>query len=746
MALWPFRRKSSHKWSRGGVANPDRDGLPLRVQHQAAITDAASKKKQRTEPAKLQRRPRTYSFSPSRHDSIRVHHSRASRQPASDRQSATGDSTWERLPTLHPKNSQALVRRKSSKRRRDDHEREAEIKAMSAYMPTRAISDAHGTGTLIKRSSKRAKTSSGGGNWDIPLLNTSLPLFDSMCSNQSSDSECVSYKISALDSLTPRPTLRYAPGSRWTLSRDSAPTRPGSHKKESTGKDIIVEEDVDSHKRIDDLADGLGASDLRELMERDNRRRERKCQHDQERMQRRLARRAEKQRIDEANAKMLGTAVPQNLERGVFGRELVGLGLEPASATVTSSRNRSPQPPVEPMPDVEPAQAVETLPQDEQIEVTPLGQSPAVEQHQIPIVQTIPPAQPTESASPLPHASLLANLLRSKKSQSKSTLSSDKNNADDECPRKNSQGSNKTARLSFASFFRWGMRNRRSSGPSSFSNTSREEMQAAAATHANASAKGPSDDGASPSNLISSRPGAATPKRTRSRFREDLPDYPLSPPDSRVQSPEGELPLPKVVEVKTPVTPQSPMARHETAPSGPRPIPVNTCPTGSSERLYHAISPDHQQSMSLASIDSEGSWLSGKVGSRCRSGMRDSMVRTSLRDQTVSGSQASSSHEDVLITDDDYLSQLAPKRATSRAEGRADEGRPSSDEDEPARHQGMRWGAVGAKPQVVQFHRHDRDTMRSREGLLNIIPGMDDDDSDVPMTPMSLRHGDIKTR
>ncbi|PHH64383.1 hypothetical protein CDD81_4604 [Ophiocordyceps australis] len=746
MALWPFRRKSSRKRSRSGVANPDRDGLPLRVQAQAAITGPASKKKQRTEPAKLQRRPRTYSFSPGRHDSIRVHQARGSRQPASDQQGATANSTWQRLPTLHPKNSQALARRKSSKRRRDDHEREAEIKAMSAYMPTRAISDAHATGTLIKRSSKRAKTSSGGGNWDNPPSNASLPLFDSMCSNQSSDSECVSYKVSALDSLAPRPTLRYAPGSRWTLSRDSAPTRSGSHKKESTGKDIIVEEDLDSHKRIDDLADGLDASDLRELMERDNRRRERKRQHDQERMERRLARRAEKQRMDEANAKRLGTAAPQNLERGVFGRELVGLGLEPPSAIVTRSRNWSPESPVETMPDVEPAQAVETLPQVEQIEVTPSQQPPAVEEHQIPIVQTIPPAEPLELAPALPHGSILANLLRSKKSQSKSTLSSEKNNADDECPRKNSEGSNKTARLSLASLFRWGVRNRRSSGPSSFSNTSREEMQAAAAMQASAPAKGQSDESASPSNLVSSRPGAATPKRTRSRFREDLPDYPLSPPDSRVQSPEGELPLPKVVEVKTPVTPQSPITRHEIAPSGPRPIPVNTSRIGSSERLYHAISPDHQQSMSLASIDSEGSWLSGKVGSRCRSGMRDSMVRTSLRDQTVSGSQASSSHEDVLITDDDYLSQLAPKRDISRAEGRADEGRPSSDEDEPARHQGMRWGAVGAKPQVVQFHRHDRDTMRSREGLLNIIPGIDDDDSDVPMTPMSLRRGDIETR
>ncbi|POR35344.1 Uncharacterized protein TPAR_04464 [Tolypocladium paradoxum] len=752
MALWPFRRKGARKRSRSGAALSDGEGPPPRSHAEGAMTRAVSKKKQRTEPAKLQRRQRTYSFSPGRNDSIRVdRHNDGAREGTHAAGSAPDgraeDLAWEQTPTLYHNNSHPPTRRKSSKRRREDPDREAEIKAMSAFMPTRAATDAWASGALSKQSSKRVKTTGNGGQWDKPTSTVSLPFPDSLHSSLSSDSDFVSYKVSPLDSLlAPRPTLR-AQGTRWTPSRAPAPNRPGSQKKTFAEREAIPEEMLNSRRRIDDLADGLDASDLRELMERDNRRRQRKRQDDQERMERRLARRAEKQRREETEAKKSGTPPPENLERGVMGRELVGLGIEPPSAVVTSSKRRE-SPTAEPVADAEEEQSKDPLESFHRTDTVPLEEPSSVQEPEVPIVRTVPPPEADEPVSALPQGSMLAGILRSKKSQSKSTLSSDKDKTmvEDDSPRKDSESSIKAARLSFTSFLRWGGRNRRNSGPSSFSNTSREEMQAAAMAQAQAQAQAEAlarlqdDEVAARGNYLASKIGAA-PKRTRSRFREDLPEFPLSPPDSRVQSPEAEPLLPIVAKVKTSETEkdQGRSAHQGTTPSNPRPIEGNRGPPAATETMYGAQSPDPHQSMSLASIDSEGSWLSGRVGSRrTTSTMRDSIARANRREQPLSDSPTSSTQEDLAIADDNHLSRLAPDRGSGvvTVGHSAGEGRPSSDEDEPMQEGDVKWGAVGAKPQVVQFHRHDRDTMRSREGLLNIDSG-DEEDSEAPVSPVS---------
>ncbi|PFH61927.1 hypothetical protein XA68_15800 [Ophiocordyceps unilateralis] len=465
MALWPFRRKgAARKRPRSGAALSDAEYPPPQSRAEPALTRVASKKKQRTESAKLQRRPRAYSFSPSRRDSIRVAGKArlktadpdsvpvaapTSRGGAVDGGGVDEIQPWDRMPTLHHRTSLQPMRRKSSKRRRDDHEREAEIKAMSSLTPARP------TGTLSKRSSKRAKTTSGvgpGGQWEKPASNVSLSLFDSIHSSQSSnDSDCVSFKVSTLDALAPRPTLLCAASSRWTPSRASAPTRSGSQKKSLAEREAIPEEGLDSRKRVDDLADGLDASDLRELMERDNRRRERKRQRDQEQTERRLARRADAQRRDEDDARRSGRLPTPNLERGVLGRELVGLGLEPPSAVVTSSRKRE-SPTSHHMFDVQDLQSrepldtfhrTETLPKDQQFLE---DEDPAVAASE---ACAVSPAQQAEPVSALLHGSILAGILRSKKSLSKSTLSSDKDKTtiEEDTPHKDSDGSTKTGRL-----------------------------------------------------------------------------------------------------------------------------------------------------------------------------------------------------------------------------------------------------------------------------------------------------------
>lgn len=616
---------------------------------------------------------------------------------------------------------------------------------MSAHIPTRAATDAYNTRVPTKQATKRAKTAGPGSQWDCPTSQISLPYPGSVRSTLSSDSDFISYKVSALDSLAPRPTLRYRPSTRV----NAIPERSGSRTQQFEDRDVILEDIADPRKRIDDLADDLDAKDLRELMERDKRRRERKQLQEQERMERKLARRAEKHRQAEAEAKQTGTPPPENLERGVMGRELVGLGLEPTSTVVTSSKRRdSPMDldaatadtdtghVIKPLDDFHPAIV---LPEDEpeqSEQLERLEQPKQLEQlDETPQQTSSKPAERDEQVSALPQGSKLAGILRSKKSRSKSTLGSDKDRVitEDENLRKNSESSNKTTnRLSFTSFWKWGGKGHRYSGPSTFSNTSREEMQAAVAgpqsSQAEALSKLQGEDTATGPHYMVHKPAPGVPKRTRSRFREDLPDFPLSPPDSRVQSPETDEPLPSLAEMSPePVSQPTP------------PIGMQHGTPSSIERAAGAQSAETHLSMSLASIDSEASWLSGRVGSQRAGGRRDSALRSSRRDATeTSDSPSNSTQEELAIADDDYLSRLAPDRPSggiTHHGRRSGEGRPSSDEEESIHASSVKWGTVGARPDVVEYHVHDRETMRSRQGLVNIDSG---DEDDVEMvTPSS---------
>jgi hypothetical protein len=185
-----------------------------------------------------------------------------------------------------------------------------------------------------------------------------------------------------------------------------------------------------------------------------------------------------------------------------------------------------------------------------------------------------------------------------------------------------------------------------------------------------------------------------------SRFREDLPELPLSPPDSRVNSPEnGSLPAEPL-----PIIPDDVSMRDDAPTSGHRaaPMPIHR------DEVQASPAP---QSMSLASIDSEGSWLSGRVsGKRASSAMRGSLNQYPRR---------SEDHDDETVNDDDFLRIVADKKPNRISTGDA---RPSSDEDDD--DQSAKWGNMARTPTVT----HRRDTMRSREGLL--LQSFDDVEED----------------
>ena len=673
---------------------------------------------------------------------------------------------WDRTPTLHHRRSDHHpTRRKSSKRRREDHDREAELKALSNFTPVRPATDQWNAGRPLRKDSKRAKTTSFGRHWDNPPSELSLPVPGSIHSSLTSDSEYGAYKVSALDALAPRPTLRYAQATKQPPPYPSPPNRSGSQRKRFVDREPISEETMRAHKRVDDLADDLDSSDLRELMERDKRRRELKRQKERERMERRLARRAEKQKAQEEDALKSGTPPPENLERGVLGRELVGLGLEPKSAVVTSSKQRSSVESVQ-MKDADDDVEVEndsprdpiasfhrtdTAPVDEPVE--PVNEPVVMENTQ---ERDSPIPRKSDEQGSIPTSAKFSGLLRSVKSRSKSTLGSEREKMvspppdtidEEQAFRKDSESSTKGARFSFSSFLRWSGKSRRNSGPSSFSNTSREEMQAAATAKAQAQAlaKLQGEDTSNTSETYSGKYMArkvSAPKRTRSRFREDLPEFPVSPPASRVQSPEFEPSMPILSERQMrelePV--RFSHMRYDTPTSGHRSMEATHQASTPIERVYPSPSPEPHMSMSLASIDSEGSWLSGRNKNRNAS-MRESLMRANRQNQAESSTESptDSNQDELGIAEDEYFEKLTPHRNSGQHTfgRRSGEGRPSSDEEDLV-DDDMKWGAVGSHPHVVHNHRHDRYTMKSHEGLLDIESESEDCSDASPTSPMSM--------
>lgn len=480
---------------------------------------------------------------------------------------------------------------------------------------------------------------------------------------------------------------------------------------------------LQASKRIDDLADGLDAADLRELMERDKRRRERKTDMERERVERRLARRAEKQREAEAEAERNGTPPPQNLDRGVFGRESAASGINTTSAVITSSRVRSSED--SPMKqEKRPEQLDNEDTQSRQRTPSPLDKFHRVDsiplEPSTPIKVVEPEATRTsqglvrqQSRSPSPR---IMGFIRSKKNRSKSPITHTDGEKTESLEKAATPESKRIASKSeesesggrpsesgssrgFMSLFKWGRsgKNRQGSGPSSFSNTSRDSML-------NQQQQQPPP----PVNCVPARSvSSKLPKRTMSRFREDLPELPLSPPDSRVASPEAE-PLPEPL----PVIADDVAAHYDSTTSSHLYTPI------SMQREDQTSPPPQSMTLSMASIDSEASWLSGgKAYKRASSNMRASLTGYPLR--SVSGESEDQDQDgDDGIADDDFLKTVTDRNLTAKSTGEA---RPSSDFEEE--QFSPKWGNVNLTPTVM----HTTQTFQSREGILQ---SYDDDEKE----------------
>lgn len=631
-----------------------------------------------------------------------------------------------------PPTESSLVRRMSSRRRKEhDHVREEEIRAMSFPMPQKR--PAGNSGGMLRRDSKKVK---GGLNhrFERPTSNVSLPLENSIHSSMSGNSETRAFRVSALDMFSPRPTIRCSLGSQHYAGDRTSPhaysEKPDSRRER---RPLSGREDKQAKRssRIDDLADTLDAGALREILERDKRHKEKKAKADNERLRRRLERRAEKQNA----AKIGGTpATPRREDVGV-----VGLGIEKDSPSLMEDVRPStpPQP-----------HWVETLP------VTPQG----YENSQLPTPLDSPMEEPVVSdaravrysrgsVSAQMHTrgpsnvSELPELISEKLAQEDPFASAEQvhdptrsgslhpvETADTTATSRFSSSRRRSSegrRMGiFVSLFRRGKRNSQDQGrltPSevSFSNTSRESMSRQPL----------------PAHLVGTAPDTApiqirrpssVPRRTMSKFREDLPEFPLSPPDSRVQSPE--------------VSSTSAIAarrKHQV----PADLRVQSVGSQAGFRSDSPVSPSllvgNIMSQSLASVDSEGSWLSGRPPKRASN---RSQIHSSI---TSSGMQRNedfnASYEELGMTDDEYFKRLTPqpdehfrsaqfhdmlgRKASSTlmtldaAAESEEEGQPTPDPVPSAEEKEFVKNSVGRQPTII--HRQPR--VKSTEGLLSLF-------------------------
>ncbi|KAI9753929.1 MAG: hypothetical protein M4579_004950 [Chaenotheca gracillima] len=650
---------------------------------------------------------------------------------------------WTRPPTLRAKrsanNDPGLLRRKSSKKRKSDHVREEEIKSMSPLLPLQKRPATHGGGPLRRDSRKMH----GGLNKHLerPTSDISLPIPESLHSSFSSSSDRRGFKVRSLDVFSPRPTIRYSQG-RYPVPA-LPPSRSNSKREQ---RDVIPEESTKPSKTIDELADELDAGGLRELMERDERRQERKRKSDTDQAKRRLQRKADHQAEQDPKEKKR-----RDVDRGVLGREALPAE-EPFKPTVTTndqtdaSAENANTSPVSWLHDPSrEALNFDPFSDREAKAVDPTPEAPPVSTEVPPQPRTSPPRSPKYNIFAPPNSPPPTDLNR----QSVTTIPENEN--DD---RRTSTASDQAFGTGWTSFFRRSLqkpkRNSTDRGrhtPSEFSNTSRDSLQQR-------------QPRATPKERAARRT-SGTPVRTMSKFREDLPELPISPPNSRIQSPEAALPeamhenaIPEraesslaerismaasSVDARDPFADPALKGKGDRSARGSRSMEVPSPEGGAPSTIV---------SQSLASIDSEGSWLSGRPAKR-NSQPLSPPLRESESSLQKRYNDFSDSAEELGVAEDEYFSRLTPGPEQSYGgngggpvQDPLEKRRPSSTamfsettDESPTlattTTTTVHHGTVARQPTIV----HHGTRAKSSEGLLNQFQEGESVDPDSPASP-----------
>lgn len=637
-----------------------------------------------------------------------------------------GSSKMRRSSIKRAADNTALPKRQSTKRRKDEHVREEEIRAMSGPANTgRPRRTTYDSG-ILRKDSKRIR---GGLNRNLerPMSDVSLPLPQSVHSSMSGGSDPFSYHLSRLELFAPRPMIRqsingqYASGlnaSMWSARADSRATERRANRKPTPSREILKE-----GKTVDALADNLDSSDLRAVLERDQRRKDQKRQKEMEKAKRRLERKAEKERARE----MGETDSPSKRKRKDLEKHL-GLGIEsPLLSEVEAPKRKKKdlekhlgdkiidskelaisQPPrgendalsketsdyTRALQTTASSAAGPSDPaQEDQLCLgTPLDEAALLNIH--PAFRPSPAGTPVVEQSrvqlptpkPTTHDRLQKIVTSPPKDEEETSpdtiealppLPSSPTKAETPTSRQSSRRSSK----GWTSIFRRGPslrkeqeRNDSPAEPASFSNVSRESISRNIASRASfaASSSGPvavptrsmsqtngeMHSGArrgSASTAATRRDRSGTPVRTMSKFREDLPELPPSTTDLSI-SRRASSAVPKNAGL---------------SPTLPLPPDMDVA-----EGLEPTASEDKHLSTglvseSLASVDSEASWLSGRPVKHASISRSTRNSRTSSSANNKLNQSANASQEHLSLAGDGHLTRDSSRKASMRSSGKS---------------------------------------------------------------------------
>lgn len=572
-------------------------------------------------------------------------------------------------------------RRRSSRRRKDDHVREEEIRAMSAQKPIPKRPGGHSEGPL-RRDSKKMR------GLGMKESNVSLPPEDSIHSTMSGILEQRGWEIGSMDVFSPRPAVRLSGVPQYATPSSLQESSPLSlqHKERLKEKAPVARDSKKKRETIGNRADDLDARDLRTLLERDAKRREKRKKEQQEKLDRKLRSRGgrnrgdsdkkrreaeELRRADEAKrraeeerrARELTTA-PDSVHPALRDEKPEAVGLGIGEGYVASGADETEEPavsgedeqPEDPFTDAAATERAET-PASERLPPMPGAFSPVQTPMEDPVLETAkevrlsqtatPPLSPVQSGRGISSLSQMVDTRRASDLPPPPAVPVDSRRSSDPKPERRTGA--------WATLFRRGGTNlRRDDGratPSeaSFSNASRESMR----------------NQPLPAHLVDTQPQpramSSTPVRTQSKFREDLPEMPISPPDSR-------LPSPDVTAAATAAATARRGGRSPRPFDVPREAAVAESEVQAPGRSDTPISPSLRSprlmSGSLASVDSEASWLaSGSKRHSTQSGFRGSVG--SLRQRRP---EFSTSYEELGEDNDaSYFSRGTPSPDSKRA-------------------------------------------------------------------------------
>lgn len=636
------------------------------------------------------------------------------------------------------KSNPTTPRGRRQSKRHSDALREEEIKAMSApqSIPKRPA----GHGDPLRRDSKKARRFNK--STDSRGSNVSIPFQESIHSSMSGKSDRRGWEVSALDIFNPRPTVRLAgsmPQSHSFLAGYSGGLSRDSSKK---GKLPVLKEDVKrrDRRKIAEIADDLDSGDLRALMDRDARRRERKQAVDQEKVERKLLRKAEKQRADderreeqlrddERRGRGLTTPTPpaaihpafrnvhdaEAASEGERGRQLLTPTSLPDETVLDRSKAVAPTylkygPSAE--PSANPFKDPESSPFADPVVERPASitglESPAATPMETPfedpILETAQAVRLSQSRLSQASYSPPGSPART---AAQGTLSPLRREYTPEIPpsplgqedRRPSDSSTKRAGT-WAQFFRRGGPTIKpaEAGPrateASFSNASRESMS-----------RQPM-----PAHLVQqvSKRRSGTPVRSQSIFREDLPESPLSPPDSRVQSPD-------IISAGT-VAAARRSRRVDESQSSIQAIRGGTPDLARVGRTDSPVDVEGPRSgsaaamsTSLASVDSEGSWLTGRPAKRKS---HQSQLRNSAGSLGKQREEFTGSYEDLGMPEDQYFDRMRP--TTAQTQDDASIAHVDAELEPVAENTALKRNESRRKPTLV----HRDPAVKSRTGLV----------------------------